>query len=446
MLRSDSVADSLSITTWMLAKSAARSRPANSREFSASRFPVVIEVSARYILLLIMKAQLGDGMGSTTPFAAARPGIERALMTTFLAIRVVHVVQGFTCALTARSTYRRPKLAIAVGLASLVELAWMAKRDFAQDDHEANTARVDAAFGAAGLVALSWATHPVDRTTSVNWMMPLTVGSSLGAATSLEFLEGSGITASLAATYAAITRESISSGSGRAASSVANTLSYPGFFVVAAGVVHLVRHLAGDLDEARQRAVEQGARAAAQEARNQEHRRLHDSALQTLEAIASYDIDPDDLRRQARKEATLLRRAIAGEELRTTGLVAGLEELADEFSNRGLNIELVTIEVEGEPALSVAEALRDASREALTNVAKHAGVSRVVVRAASAQAGIEVTIRDQGTGFDPSAPNNGFGIDNSIVRRMAEVGGKAEISSTPGRGTRIALWAPTRSA
>ena len=142
----------------------------------------------------------------------------------------------------------------------------------------------------------------------------------------------------------------------------------------------------------------------------------------------------------------VLRRAIAGEELRTTGLVAGLEELADEFANRGLKVELVTVEVEDEPELSVAEALREASREALTNAAKHARVSRVVVRAVSARDGVEVTIRDQGAGFDSSAPKNGFGIDNSIIRRMAEVGGKAEISSTPGRGTRIALWAPRQSA
>jgi len=393
-----------------------------------------------------MKAQLGDGMGSTTPFEAARPGIERALMSTILAIRVVHVVQGFTCVLTARSTYRRPKLAIAVGLASLAELAWMAKRDFTRGSHDATTSRVDAAFGAAGLVALGWATHPADRTTSVNWMLPLTVGTALGAAANLELIEGAGLSASLATTYAVITRESISTGSGRAASAVANTLSYPGFFVVAAGMVRLLRRLAGDVDDARQRAIDEGARAAAEEARNHEHRRLHDSALQTLEAIASYDLDPDDLRRQARKEATLLRRAIAGEELRTTGLVAGLEELADEFANRGLNVELVTVEVEDEPELSVAEALRDASREALTNTAKHAGVSRVVVRAVSARDGVEVTIRDQGAGFDSSAPKSGFGIDNSIVRRMAEVGGKAEISSTPGRGTRIALWAPSQSA
>jgi signal transduction histidine kinase len=393
-----------------------------------------------------MKAQLENSEGRTTPFEAARPGIERAVMATFLAIRAVHVAQGITCVLTVRSAYRRPRLAIAVSAASLVELAWMAKRDFVRGGHDATTARVDAAFGAASLLALSWATHPVDRTTSVNWMMPLSVGSGVGAALSLEMREGAGISASLATAYMATVRESMLPGSGGAAAAAANTLSYPMLFAVAAGTVRHFLHLAGDLDRARKTAVEEGARAAAEEARNREHRRLHDSALQTLEAIASYDLDPDDLRRQARKEAAALRRAIAGEELRTTRLVAGLEELADEFAIRGLTVELVTLELEDEADSSVAEALRDASHEALTNAAKHAGVSRVVLRAVSTHDGIEVTIRDQGAGFDPSAPNSGFGIGNSIVRRMEEVGGRADISSTPGRGTRIALWAPKPSA
>ena len=57
--------------------------------------------------------------------------------------------------------------------------------------------------------------------------------------------------------------------------------------------------------------------AAAEAARNREHRLLHDSAVQTLDAIAAgYELDPENVRRQARKEAATLRRAIAGEDRR----------------------------------------------------------------------------------------------------------------------------------
>jgi signal transduction histidine kinase len=363
-------------------------------------------------------------------------------LSTFLAIRAVHVIQGFTCVVTARSAYRRPKVAVAAAFTALAELAWLAQRDVSRGFHDAATARTDAVFGAVGLVVLGVATHPEDRTSSVNWMLPLSVGSCLGAAAALEPLEGASVSAVLGMAYAGLTKESITSGSGRAASAVANVVSYPGFFAVAAFVVRLARHWAGELDDARRRAVEQGARAAAEETRNQEHRLLHDSALQTLEAIASYDLDPDDLRHQARKEAAQLRRAIAGVELQTKGLIAGLEELAEEFAARGLRVELITVEVEHEPEEGIAEALCDASREALTNAAKHAGVSRVIMRVTSERDGVEVTVRDQGRGFDSALRNKGFGIDNSIVRRLAEVGGRAEISSEPGRGTRIGLWAP----
>ena len=103
----------------------------------------------------------------------------------------------------------------------------------------------------------------------------------------------------------------------------------------------------------------------------------------------------------------------------------------------------MTTEVSSEPALLVTEALCDASREALTNITKHAGVSHAVLRAATRSSGVEITVRDQGGGFDTNVENNGFGIENSIVRRMVEVGGRVEISSTPGSGTRVTLWAPT---
>ncbi len=363
-------------------------------------------------------------------------------MSTMLAVRSVHVVQGFTCVITARSAYRRPKVAIVAAAASLAELVWMAKRDFSRGSHDSSTARLDAAFGAAGLLALGMATHPADRTSSLNWMLPLTVGSCLGASMGLDRMEGASISASLGASYAAITRESLITGSGKAAGAIANTLSYPGFFIVGSSIIRLVRRLARDVDDARLKAVEQGARAAAQEARNHEHRLLHDSALQTLEAMASYDLDPNELRRQARKEAAALRRAIEGEGRESTGLVARLQELTEESAARGLKVELITIEVDDDPEPLVAEALCDAAREALTNAAKHAGVSRVVMRAVSGRDGVELTVRDQGIGFDSSEGKKGFGVENSIVERMASVGGRAEIFSAPGRGTRIALWAP----
>jgi signal transduction histidine kinase len=293
------------------------------------------------------------------------------------------------------------------------------------------------------LAALSVATGPVDRTSSLNWMMPLTVGSCFGSALASRRREGAALSVAFGTAYAASTWDSIVGGSGRSATAIANTVSYPAFFLIADYGVRQVRRLANELDEARHTAVEQGALAAAETARNREHRLLHDSAVQTLEAIAAgYELDPEHVRHQARKEAAALRRAIAGEAPKSSGLIAGLDALAAEFFERGLRVELVVSEIDEEPDPPVADALCHACKEALTNIVKHAGVSSTVVRAAPIDGGIRVTIRDQGVGFDSSLESKGFGLKNSIGRRLEEIGGRAEVTSTPGRGTKVELWGP----
>lgn len=50
---------------------------------------------------------------------------------------------------------------------------------------------------------------------------------------------------------------------------------------------------------------------------------------------------------------------------------------------------------------------------------------------------VEVTVTDDGCGFDPDA-ERGFGISQSITARLQEVGGGALIRSRPGRGTTVA--------
>jgi signal transduction histidine kinase len=105
-------------------------------------------------------------------------------------------------------------------------------------------------------------------------------------------------------------------------------------------------------------------------------------------------------------------------------------------------VRLVTAELEADPPVPVAQALIGATQEALANVAKHAGVQQAVVRVASTDAGVEVTVRDHGRGFDPDRPAGGFGIAESIVGRMRDVGGRAAIWSAPDRGTRVTLWGP----
>ena len=134
--------------------------------------------------------------------------------------------------------------------------------------------------------------------------------------------------------------------------------------------------------------------------------------------------------------------------LRRTGnedipsLTDALQALAIEYATEQLRVELLTGELRDEIDAGATEALRDATNEALRNVVKHAGVSRAVVRAAPARGGVEVTVRDHGSGFDATISHNGFGLQRSIVERLRDVGGTSEIWSRVGEGTRVTLWVP----
>ena len=196
--------------------------------------------------------------------------------------------------------------------------------------------------------------------------------------------------------------------------------------------------------------VAEGLRAGREAERARLLRETHDTVLQSLEAIAlrsgAGDAAPgerlQEIRATALQQATALRAVLREDTVRQSGLAGGLRAMTEELLRRGVHTELVTGELDGDPPPAVTAALVGAAREALTNVAKHAGTGRAVVRAVSRADAVEVTVRDHGRGFDPLAERAGFGVDRSIITRMREVGGRAELWSAPGRGTRVTLWAP----
>jgi signal transduction histidine kinase len=82
-------------------------------------------------------------------------------------------------------------------------------------------------------------------------------------------------------------------------------------------------------------------------------------------------------------------------------------------------------------------------QEALTNVVKHAEASEVHVTLGEEADTLQVVIDDNGRGFEANevegaTEEKGWGIINMKERAIA-LGGKVEIESKPGRGTRISL-------
>jgi signal transduction histidine kinase len=89
-------------------------------------------------------------------------------------------------------------------------------------------------------------------------------------------------------------------------------------------------------------------------------------------------------------------------------------------------------------------ALVAATREAVLNAAKHAGAPASVYAEVDADQ-VEVNVRDRGRGFDPGTVDpDRHGVRQSIVARMAAVGGSASVRSAPGEGTEVRLVLPVR--
>jgi two-component system, NarL family, sensor kinase len=80
------------------------------------------------------------------------------------------------------------------------------------------------------------------------------------------------------------------------------------------------------------------------------------------------------------------------------------------------------------------------SREALQNAVTHAAASEVRLTLKLDEAGLNITIADNGKGFNLRAIQaEGNGLNN-MRRRLQELGGRLEISSQPGQGTTVSLY------
>ncbi len=195
---------------------------------------------------------------------------------------------------------------------------------------------------------------------------------------------------------------------------------------------------------------EQRGRAAERE----RHRRdVHDTVLQVMESLAlpapGDALDPqgslDQVRRTARAHALRLRLSLDGDApAEPGGIEHRLGALAVEMTADGLRVDLVVLAKPADVPEAVINALHDATREALRNTLKHAKTAKAVVCLEQREGVVTVSVRDHGTGFDLGARRAGFGIENSIHARMAEIDGAARIDSAPGHGTRVVLTAPLK--
>ncbi|HEX5803346.1 MAG TPA: PAS domain S-box protein [Azospira sp.] len=126
------------------------------------------------------------------------------------------------------------------------------------------------------------------------------------------------------------------------------------------------------------------------------------------------------------------------------GLLPAIEWLVDDFSARW-EIPCSLDTEGGEIVLNdmMSTAVFRVIQESLTNIARHAGASKVAISLRRDPGMLRVVVRDDGHGFDMAATGQkkGFGLFG-MRERVLTVGGKLSIDSTPGQGTTVTITLP----
>lgn len=122
----------------------------------------------------------------------------------------------------------------------------------------------------------------------------------------------------------------------------------------------------------------------------------------------------------------------------TLGLEGAVRDLLQAFQARtGVPTDLTVAGQECDLTAEEAQALYRIAEEALTNVELHASAQKVTVRLACGVDRVDLLVRDDGLGFEPSAVDpERYGL-TGMRERAALVGAALKVHSRPGGGTEI---------
>jgi signal transduction histidine kinase len=190
-----------------------------------------------------------------------------------------------------------------------------------------------------------------------------------------------------------------------------------------------------------ERDAERSARIRTQE-RADVAARVHDSVLQTLALIQRHAAEPRRVAALARRQERELRGWLYGDRPLgddSSSLVAALSTAAADVEE----LHGVRVEIASAGDCVAAEPLVLAAREAMTNAAKFAGVEEIDVYVEVSADEVAVFVRDRGAGFERATVSpDRRGIAESIEGRLARAGGRATVTSSPGKGTEVELRLP----
>lgn len=224
------------------------------------------------------------------------------------------------------------------------------------------------------------------------------------------------------------------------------------------------RHTNEALQEANKQLASQAVmmeQLATSQERNRLARELHDTLAHSLSGTAVslqavgtlLKHDPEAAKSELTEAQSQIRSGLAEARRAITALRASLLEelgLAGAIQHRATNIGdraglTIRCQLDELPPL-LAEIEQTVFRicdESLINCEKHAQASRIEICLSHSPALLRLTVKDDGTGFVPSAhePNGRFGLIG-MKERAALVNGQLNIDSTLGQGTAVNLTVP----
>ena len=365
---------------------------------------------------------------------------EQVLCRAILGLRWVGLALAATVTLYQRDELQRPATAV-ITLSVMLALTIAATAAFMRAPRlllhpTAITVEVLAAFGAQ--VASGWAfgpDRPLGTSLALLWALApvMTAGVGFGPTVGL----GAGMLVAAGAWVGDLAPDLRSSlqlvlddGTEPRFLPAVTTLVLTGLAGYGAGFITRLLHQSHD-------------EIAELRARQQVASTLHDGALQALAYISRRAADPD-IARVARDADTELRGYLNATLTTDTGDLRQAIITAARRIERQLDGQLrlaIDEELTDRPA-DVVAAVTGAITEALTNAAKHAAADHVTVYAAATENGIDLSVIDDGVGFDQNRVPAGGGLDQSIRARLRRVGGTVTINSAEGAGTEVELWVP----
>lgn len=223
-------------------------------------------------------------------------------------------------------------------------------------------------------------------------------------------------------------------------------------------VSSLLRRSSEEVRKATAEAITAREKAARLSERESMARQIHDSVLQVLALIHKRGTELAESGAPDPAGVAALAELARDQEVALRGLIlrhpeepeAGKGSLRDALEHvvavvKGVEVTVSSVGPVWLPS-GVLNELVAAVNEALANVVEHAGATKVAIFADDLGGQTQVTIRDDGIGFEFDEARfraeGKFGVLNSMKGRMQAVGGEMRIDSCPGNGTEVEFRVP----